>query len=284
MFRNFLLVLFFISLSSLAYSFKWHRGSYQIDQMDSNIEFAKYGEIVSEILTEELPLEFSQLAKFSANDSANLFFRISTGVLGKWEGPGKFSIEAFDHNWIEAGFSNKSVDELTRTILYFDKGLLFINAEALNKESSILVETPLGKVIAYGGIFSFKLEDFKDSAQRNAIINCYKGTLVYTDLNGFTHTLSDGNKMPIILKDDLFKVNTVKLDELEQRAESNFNKERINFLDAEAFPKVEMPKQADFVKTDESENESEAIKKHYFFPVVQQIKSFNPYKKSYRDN
>lgn len=284
MLKNYLLLLFFISFSSLAYSFKWQRGSYQIDQIDPAIQFSKYGELATELTAEKLPLEFSQLAKFSADDSAKLFFRISTGVLGKWEGPGKFSIEAFDHSWVKTGLSNESMDELTRTILYFDKGLLFINAEAIEKESSIRIETPLGKVITHDAIFSIKLEEFEDSAHKNAIIKCYQGSLVYTDRVGNTYALSDGNKMSIILKDDLFKVNIVELDDLEKRAIGNFNKERINFIEASAYPKVKMPAQTDSAKSDESEATSEEIQKYYYFPVVEQIKSFNPYKKSYSDD
>ncbi|MDA0849246.1 MAG: hypothetical protein O2827_05800, partial [Verrucomicrobia bacterium] len=236
------------------------------------------------IPTENFPLELNQLAKFSANDSASLFFTMSTGVLGKWKGPGKFSIEAFDHSWVDARLSDESVDELTRTILYFDKGHLFINAEALIQESYILVETPLGKVISYGGIFSLKLEEFKDSAQRNAVIECYEGSLAFTDQRGTINTLSSGNKMPIMLKDGVFKINRVELDELEQRAVSNFEKERMSFIEPDTFPKVKMPTPVDSEQKDESSNEAEEIKESYYFPVVEQIKSFNPYKKSYSDN
>ena len=209
MLRNYLLLLVFICLSSLSYSFKWQRGLYQIDQMDSGIQFAIYGELATEIPKEKLPLEFSQLVKFS---------------------------------------------------------------------------TPLGKVISYGGIFSLKLEDAKVSTQRNAMISCYLGSLIFTDQRGVSHSLSDGNKMPIILKDDLVKVNIVKLDELEQRAVGNFNKERINFIEADIFPKVEMSMQVDSVEGDEFDNESEEVKKYYYFPIVEQIKSFNPYEKSYSDD
>ena len=284
MLRNYLLLLVFICLSSLAYSFKWQRGLYQIDQMDSGIQFAKYGELATEIPKDKLPLEFSQLAKFSALDTANLFFKSSTGILGKWEGPGKLAIEAFDHSWLESELKDESLYELTRTILYFDKGLLFINAEGLKNDSYILVETPLGKVISYGGIFSLKLEDAKVSTQRNAMISCYLGSLIFTDQRGVSHSLSDGNKMPIILKDDLVKVNIVKLDELEQRAVGNFNKERVNFIEADIFPKVEMSMQVDSVEGGEFDNESEEVKKYYYFPIVEQIKSFNPYEKSYSDD
>ena len=105
-------------------------------------------------------------------------------------------------------------------------------------DSYILVETPLGKVISYGGIFSLKLEDAKVSTQRNAMISCYLGSLIFTDQRGVSHSLSDGNKMPIILKDNLVKVNIVKLDELEQRAVGNFNNERVNFIEADIFQKL----------------------------------------------
>lgn len=284
MLRNYLFLLFLIGFSCSAYAYKWHRGLYQIDQMESGIQFAKFGELVTEIPTENVPLELNQLAKFSANDSASLFFRMSTGVLGKWKGPGKFSIEAFDHSWVDARLSNESFNELTRTILYFDKGHLFINAEALTQESYVLVETPLGKVISYGGIFSLKLEEFKDSAQRNAVIECYEGSLVFTDQTGAINTLSNGNKMPIMLKDGVFKINRVELDELEQRAVSNFEKERVSFIEPNTFPKVKMPTPVDSEQKDESSNEAEEIKESYYFPVVEQIKSFNPYKKSYSDN
>ena len=81
----------------------------QIDQIDPGIRFSKYGGLNTEISSETLPLEFSQLAKFSTDDTANLFFRLSTGVLGKWEGPGKFTIEAFDHSWVQADLLDDGV-------------------------------------------------------------------------------------------------------------------------------------------------------------------------------
>ena len=284
MLRNYLLLLFFISLCGDTYSFEWNRGLVQIDQIDPSIRFSKYGGLNTEIFSETLPLEFSQLAKFSTDDPAKLFFRLSTGVLGKWEGPGKFTIEAFDHSWVQANLLDDGVEELTRTILYFDKGLLFINAEDLKKESSIRIETPLGMVISYGSILSIKLEAFEDSTERNAMIECYKGSLVYTDQKGDTYRLRDGNKMPIILKDDLFKVNIIELDALEQRAVGNFNKERVNFIEANTYPEVERPTQADSVKIQDSEEKNESVQEYYYFPVIEQIKSFNPYKKSYRDD
>ena len=281
MLRNYLLLFVFICHSSLAYSLKWQRGLCQIDQIDSGIQFTKYGEVATEIPKEKIPLEFSQLAKFSTLDTANLFFKSSTGILGKWEGPGKLAIEAFDHSWLDSELEDESTDELTRTILYFDKGLLFINAEGLKNDSFIIVETPLGRVISYGGIFSLKLEDAKVSTQKNAMINCYLGTLIFTDQKSVSRSLSDGNKMPIILKDDLVKVNIVKLDELEQRAVGNFNKERVNFTGANIFPKVERLMQVDLTKVAKIDNESEDVRKFYYFPVIEQIKSFNPYEKSY---
>ena len=284
MFKNHLLLLFFVSLSGVAYSFEWNRGVVQIDQIDPGIRFSKYGGLYSEISSETLPLEFSQLAKFSTDDPAKLFFRLSTGVLGKWEGPGKFSIEAFDHSWVQTGLLDDAVDELTRTILYFDKGFLFINSEDLKKASSIRIETPLGMVISYGGIFSIKLEEFKDSTERNAMIECYKGSLVYTDQKGDTHSLRDGNKMPIMLKDDSLKVTVIELDALEQRAVGNFNKERVDFIEANACPEVERPTQVDSENRDGLEDKNESVQEYYYFPVIEQIKSFNPYKKSYSDD
>ena len=279
MLRNYLLLLFFVSLNGVAYTFVWSRGIVHIDQIDEGIHFSKYGELYSDISSETLPLEFSQLAKFSTEDQAKLFFRLSTGVLGKWKGPGKFSLEAFDHSWVETGALDDAVDEFTRSILYFDKGLIFINAENLKKESSIRIETPLGNVISYGGIFSIKLEEFQDSKERNAIIECYQGSLLYKDQKGHSHTLKNGNKMPIILKDNSLKVAVIELDALEQRAVSNFNKQRVNFIEANTYPKVERPTQTDSEKRDSSENES--VQEYYYFPVIEQIKSFNPYKKSY---
>ena len=138
--------------------------------------------------------------------------------------------------------------------------------------------------MTYGGIFSLKLYEFKDSNQRNAVIYCYKGSLVYTDQKGTAHSLREGNKMPIFLKDGLFKVNRVVLDELEQRAVDNFDKERTHFIEADAFPKVKAPPQVHSSKEDEQLNESEAIKEYYYFPVLKQLEYFDPYKKSYGDD
>ena len=284
MLRNHLLLLFFVSISAVAYSFEWNRGVVQIDQIDPGIRFSKYGGLYSEISSEALPLEFSQLAKFSTDNPAKLFFRLSTCVLGKWEGPGKVTIEAFDHSWVQTGLLDDAFDELTRTILYFDKGFLFINTADLKKASSIRIETPLGMVISYSGIFSIRLEEFEDSAERSAMIECYQGSLVYTDQKGDTHSLRDGNKMPIMLKDDSLKVTVIELDALEQRAVGNFNKERVDFIEANTYPAVERPTQVDSENRDSLEDKNESVQEYYYFPVIEQIKSFNPYKKSYRDD
>ena len=284
MLRNYILLLFFISLCGEPYAFEWNRGLIQIDQIDPGISFSKYGDLNIETSSENLPLEFSQLAKFSTDVPAKLYIRLSTGVMGKWEGPGKFTIEAFDHFWAQTNSLDDGAEELTRTILYFDKGLLFINAEDLKNESYIRIETPLGMVISYGGILSIKLEDFEDSTERNAMIECYKGSLAYTDQKGDTHSLRDGSKMPIMLKDDLFKVNIIELDALEKRAVGNFNKERVDFIEANTYPAVERPKQAYLENRDGLEDKNELVQEYYYFPVIKRIKSFNPYKKSYSDD
>ena len=209
---------------------------------------------------------------------------MSTRILGKWEGPGKLSIEAFDHRWGDNQSSNELSNYVTRTIFYFNEGFLFINAEALGLESFIIVETPLGKVISYGGIFSIKLDEFKDSAQRNAVIECYEGSLVYTDQTGTENALSKGSKMPIIFKDGLFKVNRLKLDKLEQRAVYNLKKESVNFIEAGVFPEFEIPMQSDLEQKDEDKNKGDEIKKSYYLPIVEQMKSFNSYKKYYKND
>ena len=283
MIKNYLVSLFFISFYGFAYPFEWNRGLVQIDQIDSGISFSKYGNSNLEVSPESLPLEFSELAKFSTDESSKLFFRLSTGLLGKWEGPGQFSIEAFDHCWIQTDLLDEVVKELTRTILYFDEGLLFIDAENLKKESSIRIETPLGMVMSYGSIFSIKLEEFEDRSVRNAMIECYEGSLLYTDQKGDRYNLRGGNKMTIMLKDDFFKVNIIELDALEQRAVGNFVKERVNFIEAYTFPEVDRPTQANLVDTLDLEDKNKPVQEYYYFPVIEKIKSFNPYKKSYSD-
>lgn len=284
MLRNHLLLLFFVYYPAFAYSLEWNRGLVQIDQIDPGIHFSTYGDLNDNILLENLPRKLSRLSKFHTDHKEKLLFRISTGVLGKWEGPGKLSIEAFDHSWLQASSSNGSVNELTRTILYFNSGFLFINAKKLEKESSIRIETPLGVIISYGGIFSIMLEELKGSGERNALIASYEGSLVYTDQRGNAHSLRDGNKMSIMLKDDLFKVNVVELDSLEERAVGNFNKERVNFIEANAYPEVERPIKLGSVRADSTSHENESVQEYYYFPVIKRIKSFNPYKKSYSDD
>lgn len=278
MLRSYLLLLFFISFSTICSAFEWHRGLIQIDSMGSEIQFAKYGESSTKITAEELPLEFSERADFVTSSSAKLFFRVSTGIIGKWKGPGTFSFERFDHAWVANRLADVA-NELTSTIFYFNKGLLFITAEARRDKSSIVIETPLGKVISHGGVFSINIEDYDDSSQRNAIINCYQGSLEFEDFKGLTHSLRNGNKMSLILKDDLFKVNTIILDELELRAVDNFNIERTQFVNTDAFPKIEQPTRVNFIESDESMDKDEELKKYYYFPLLKQIKSFNPYKR-----
>ena len=90
--------------------------------------------------------------------------------------------------------------------------------------------------------------------------------------------------MPIMLKDDSLKVTVIELDTLEQRALGNFNKERVDFIEANAYPAVERPTQVDSEYRDDLEDKNESVQEYYYFPVIEQIKSFNPYKKSYSDD
>ena len=284
MFQNYIILILFLGLTFESFGYKWQRGLYQIDQIDPGIRFSKFGESAIELSTSKMPLEFAQLAKFSTDDSANVFFRISTGILGKWGGPGNFSIEAFDHSWVEPWTSDKFVDEFTRTILYFDKGLLFVNAESLGKDSFIIIETPIGKVISYGGVFSLELEEFEDGNHRNAYISCYSGSLVYTDQNETKNTLNSGNKIQTISKDGLFKFNLSELDELEQRAVVNFKKESECFIVAGIFPKAEAPKLNKSLETVGTKTDIRVRSESFYFPVLEHTKSFNPYKKYYGDD
>lgn len=280
MLKKYLILVLLFIVTSDSYSLEWKRGVGQIDQIDPGINFLKYGTIDNITEFKNLPFEFSQLVKFSANNPGKLYFRLSTGIHGRWEGPGKFSIEAFDHSWVNNSISSISLDELTRTILYFEKGYLFINSNALNPESSILIEIPLGKVISNRGIFSIMLEDFEDGTRRNASIKCHQGSLVYLDRQGESFTLSSGNKLMLILKNNLFKVSLLELDPLEKRALLHYNEERSDFSEPERFPEVDSPVKNE-TKEDESSVKNEFIRKYYNFPLLKKINKFNPYKKLY---
>ena len=87
-----------------------------------------------------------------------------------------------------------------------------------------------------------------------------------------------------MLKDDLIKVITQELDAIEQGAQNSFNKERADFAEANAFPKVHQPTMADLKNIELSVDKSTSVQKYYYFPVIEQIKSFNPYNKSNSDD
>lgn len=267
----FLVSVLFLASSVLALD--WHRGILQIDHIDPGVQVQKYGATGEWLHEFNQPFQMSELAQFRSESEAVMYFRSSTGMSAQWKGPGKFSIDRFEHSWppssLEAGDR-----EYTRAILYLGGGYFFINAEQTRNAATLVIETPLGKVLCQNAVFAIDLENFTENEKKNCTLYCFSGSVSFEGHDGAVVNLSQGNKLSLLLKEGLLKVTAIILGASDRILWDQFKRQSMQFDNPYKYPEVAMPSRGEELESDLVDALTWP-KDHYFMPVLPATPSFN---------
>lgn len=265
----------FPMLFPLASSFAldWHRGILQIDHMDSSIQMQKYGETSPSYPEFNLPIQMTDLAEFSSESEAIMCFRLSTGMMVEWNGPGKFSIDRFEHSWLPSSLS-AGESEYARALLYLNRGRLFIDAEQLSDATSLVIETPLGTLLGQNAIFAIDVENFRGGEKKNCTLYCFSGSVRFEGHDGTSLELSQGNKLALLFNEGMLKETTMILDASDQILWDQFNRQRQKFSNPQQFPERILPNLEEALKP-ALEDAPVQPSNYFYMPVLPTTPSFN---------
>ena len=201
-------ILIFMLFNSLILSSSdWVRGYIQIDSFDSDIRMTNYGD-QAVIEVAELPKSFKELSKFYSSTKSVLKFRTSNRVHALWEGPGLFTIDQNESKIVK----NHNRDSFyARSIYFLEGGNLYINASDQSKNSSLIIDSPIGRIKTNQGVFSIQLDISKAEPKKYCKIYCLQGKLILL-YNKSSYEINQNDKVVIFEQDELKKINFEGMD------------------------------------------------------------------------
>lgn len=185
----------------------WVRGYIQIDSFDSDIRMTNYGD-QAVIEVAELPKSFKELSKFYSSTKSVLKFRTSNRVHALWEGPGLFTI---DQNESKIVKKHNRDSFYARSIYFLEGGNLYINASDQSKNSSLIIDSPIGRIKTNQGVFSIQLDISKAEPKKYCKIYCLQGKLILL-YNKSSYEINQNDKVVIFEQDELKKINFEGMD------------------------------------------------------------------------
>ncbi|MEM8868036.1 MAG: hypothetical protein AAGC73_07180 [Verrucomicrobiota bacterium] len=182
------LLLFALSLLSGALHSmeQWSSGSFAILEVRGSIQLISIGKTQKLSGAGEFPTYENGLLKIEAKEVATVYAYGSNGLTFKYNGPGFFVVERFEQNTdaLETGLRAK-----TRSIFSLRNGRLTMDDRDTIGESSLVLETPLGRLSGAGAFWAIEIE-YDESSQRYRFqIECAEGLVRFTDLNGKVYLL-----------------------------------------------------------------------------------------------
>ncbi len=268
---------FFIILNTFSgnlFSLEWKRGIFQVDYINPNISIQKYGSLDPIKENADVPYKLSDLCSFSSQIKGSIFFRLSTGIMAQWVGPGSFSIDRFEHSWSEKVLNTENI--LTRNLIFLGQGRMIIDSKVIGKEALIIIETALGKIQCKEGIFSIDVEYLQDSKKKIITIICFKGTLQFDSINGSKFKLNPKDKIKALAKGEFFKVEPQIMTPSDSRFLDQYNRRRDQFENPNDYPQSEIEEANILKKVEEELSQSESVLRgEFFMPVLEPIQSFN---------
>ena len=200
-------------------------------------------------------------------------FRLSTGMMVEWNGPGKFSIDRFEHSWLPSSLS-AGESEYARALLYLNRGRLFIDAEQLSDATSLVIETPLGTLLGQNAIFAIDVENFRGGEKKNCTLYCFSGSVRFEGHDGTSLELSQGNKLALLFNEGMLKETTMILDASDQILWDQFNRQRQKFSNPQQFPERILPNLEEALKP-ALEDAPVQPSNYFYMPVLPTTPSFN---------
>ena len=281
--NNFLfcILIFLINFNALA--LEWHRGILQVDYMDQDIKTIIYGHSDEVTDVREFPYKTKDLQSFSSSKKNSIIFKLSTGIISEWSGPGSFSVDRYEHSWKDFNKKINIENSLSRSLIYHNSGNLIIDSKTLGEESLISIETPLGKIDSETGFFSINIENTQDSFKKNLTISCYKGELEFYSMKGDHIIIGKGDKIKVISKGEFFKVEPLIMDASDFGVFDKFQRRLKGYIDSSPYPypKIEW-EHIDRIGTNNLESNNKLSKdlkiQNFYMPYLKPDKVFNDYR------
>ncbi|MEM7790577.1 MAG: hypothetical protein AAF546_04180, partial [Verrucomicrobiota bacterium] len=171
----FLLLLALLCVSRSGFtSEEWRLGSFAFVDTRGEFDLATTGSFTSITEEEELPFYETGILKVDSKEWSSIYMVGSNNLSFQFMGSGFFAVERFEQNMrsLEQDPNAKS-----RVIINLRKGRLIFDDRSPKGESSLILETPLGRVNSSGAYWSMRIDYDKSSRLYNFQIECADGLI-----------------------------------------------------------------------------------------------------------
>ena len=170
---------------------QWMRGAVVVTSVAGEVILEEVGgESLQLHSAASLPRHVSGLLKVRTQAKDAVFLKTSNRISIYNEGAGFFAIERFEQDVATSLDQGKS-----RMILNFRQGLLAVDNRALSDDSQMIVETPLGRISVKNGWWFMRIAYDERSHIYDFSIECADGVMRFTDQQGATYTLRNGQRL-----------------------------------------------------------------------------------------
>ena len=171
----------------------WYRGAFLILDQIGEVEVLDYLGAVDEASPESMMR--SGNATIDAAQGGELLILNSNKVVMALEGAAKLSYERFDQE-MDASMLTDVTSGKSRMILELKIGRLLIDSSQYAADAHIVLETPFGRLtLGTKSLFSISISENKKRKRFNFEIECSKGNANFTDRNGRSYELYNGQRL-----------------------------------------------------------------------------------------
>lgn len=175
---------------------EWVRGAAAVTASDPGVVLQEVGGSVLGGEDAELPLYVSGLVDVESSTRAAIRLKTSNLIELHWSGPGYFAVERFDQYLETESKPERAVATgLSRMILNLRSGLLVIDSTRLANASQLIVEMPVGRMALTRAEWQVRIEYDEGSRLYDFSIDCFEGTIAFTDRRGERYDLRAGQRL-----------------------------------------------------------------------------------------
>ena len=179
---NFVLLLLALSWSA-AQASERRIGAFALTHAKGAVDVAVLGHASELIQTSELPRYFSGLLRSEFGSESETVWMASNGLELYQQGTGFLGVERFEQN-ASVGSDLWDLPKekgQSRMVFYLRFGDVVFDTRALAKASRVSVELPMGQISDEQGLWSVEIEKQERKDSYRFTIQCYRGTLRFTD-------------------------------------------------------------------------------------------------------
>ncbi|MEM1221356.1 MAG: hypothetical protein AAGH40_01225 [Verrucomicrobiota bacterium] len=189
----FLLILSFVLLAKSGFTEeKWRSGSLALLKANGQFEIATTGKFMTVNEEKTLPAYEIGILKIDSEEWCSVYAVGSNNLSLQFTGPGFFAVERFEQNTLPL---EQDPEAKSRVIVNLRKGRLVFDDRSPKIQSSLILETPLGRINSSGAYWSMRIDYDENSRLYNFQMECADGLLRFTDLNGEVYMLRSRQRL-----------------------------------------------------------------------------------------